>query len=118
FAALLASGWKGQDGVRCLFAGDAADSLVSELRTRKANVWSVFGTPRTGLVAFAREHTDARATGELGKPLAHVQVRVLEASGALAPILVNGAFEVSAYGLPAVTESERARWRTDGTLER
>ncbi|MGQ0507504.1 MAG: amino acid adenylation domain-containing protein, partial [Myxococcaceae bacterium] len=118
FSSLVGSAWKGQEGLRAVFLGNAADSMVAELRARKAAVWSVSGTASTGLIAFAREHTDNLHTGDLGKPLANVSVRVVETHGGLAPVLVPGAFELSAYGMPLVHTGERARWRSDGTLQR
>ncbi len=118
FAHVTASGFSPADGLRAVFVGEAAPSLVEELRKRKADVWSLSGSPQTGLVAFARHHSEQSGAGELGKPLSNVRARVLEGSGEPSPILVPGALEVAAFGLPPVKSEGRARWRTDGTLER
>ncbi len=116
FALLVASTWKGQEGLRAVFAGEPAASLVTELKARKARIFSLWGSAETALVAFSRELVEG-AGGALGQPLPNVHVQVLEATGGPSPIGVPGALEVSAYGLPAVRLAGKARWRGDGTLE-
>ncbi|MCG6924074.1 MAG: amino acid adenylation domain-containing protein [Acidobacteria bacterium] len=89
-----------------------ARATATELRTRVAGLWNVWGPTATGMWSVVQ----AVETGEdasLGSRLPGVTARVLEETGAPAGLGVPGKLTLDSDGGSGV----RARWRGDGRLE-
>ncbi len=123
-------------------AGEAMDTAVAERWSAGRTLVNAYGpTEATVCATFAPCRRDGRAPS-IGRPFANVTVHVLEPAGIPAPVGVPGELYVGGAGVsrgyldrPALTAErfvpdpfgapgarlyrtgDRARWRSDGTLE-
>ncbi|MEY2460307.1 MAG: hypothetical protein QOG30_2137, partial [Acidimicrobiaceae bacterium] len=142
---LLEAGWQPGD-ITSLWIGEVLNPpLAAKLLATSRAVWNRYGpTETTDAVAFHRLAPDDVAAGvvPIGHPLAGQVLRVVEASGQLAGIGIEGDLLIGGLGVsrgyrgrPDLTEAafitvqteqgatrmyrsgDRCRWRSDGTLE-
>jgi non-ribosomal peptide synthetase component F len=106
------------------FGGMPGQTVCSELGARTAAAWSAHGSA-DGLWTTLHRLTEKGASGAVGRPLGHVDLRIVDAQDHEVPIGVVGELLVGT-GPAGVGErparewmrtGERARWRADGEVE-
>jgi amino acid adenylation domain-containing protein len=142
WAMLLASGWTPPATMRLLCGGEALPRTVADaLLASGAELWNLYGPTETTIwSAVARVSACGRVP--LGEPIANTTLYVLDSAGSPAPLGVPGELHIGGTGVargylgrPALTAErfvpdpfgaagsrlyrtgDRARRRTDGTLE-
>ncbi|MCQ4163606.1 non-ribosomal peptide synthetase [Tahibacter harae] len=104
---LLAADWQGEAELTVLCGGEALDrALADQLLPRVAALWNMYGpTEATVWASCARVGAGAQPV-RIGAPLAHAQLHVLNAHGALQPL---GAVGEIAIGGAAVARGYLGR---------
>jgi non-ribosomal peptide synthetase component F len=138
WADLLVASARPWPRLKAICVGDLpAAATRAELVSRTAGAWIAHGFPEAGVWATLGRLSDSQPAGFLGRPLRHVPVRILESGFGEAPLGVAGELHIGVggdfwadgetsgargEGAPIHDGSwyrtgERARWRSDGTLE-
>jgi acyl-CoA synthetase (AMP-forming)/AMP-acid ligase II len=117
-----------------------SDGTASALLSRTAGAWLAHGFPEAGIWSTLGRLRDSQPAALLGRPLRHVAVKILESGSGEAPVGIAGDLHVGVEVVPRADAEasdaedgvsprvqmsdafwfrtgERARWRTDGTLE-
>ncbi|MEP6619266.1 MAG: amino acid adenylation domain-containing protein [bacterium] len=146
---LIEAGWQGHPGLIALCGGEAMQgSLAAALLARGLVLWNLYGPTEATIWATmhrvsAADVSDGAATMPIGRPMANVQVYVLDAAGQLVPSSIPGELFIAGDGIaqgyharPELSAErfvadpfsahadarmyrtgDRARWRNDGVLE-
>jgi amino acid adenylation domain-containing protein len=141
---LLEAGWTGGRGFKALVGGEALPKdLAEQLNAGGAELWNMYGPTETTVWSTCARVTDTSRGISIGKPIANTTVYVLDAHRNLCPIGVPGELCIGGAGVtlgywnrPELTAErfipdpfrtapgatlyrtgDRARWRSDGTLE-
>jgi len=141
---LLEAGWTGGKDFKALVGGEALPKDVAEqLIARGVELWNMYGPTETTVWSTCARITDTANGIRIGKPIANTTAYVLDAHQNLCPIGVAGELCLGGAGVtlgywrrPELTAErfiadpfsttpgatlyrtgDRARWRSDGTLE-
>src|SRR6267143_3266902 len=141
---LLEAGWKGGPPFKALVGGEALPKdLADQLIARGVELWNLYGPTETTVWSTCARITDTSNGITIGKPIANTTVYILDAQSNLCPIGVPGELCIGGVGVtlgylnrPELTAErfipdpfsatvgatlyrtgDRARWRSDGTLE-
>jgi amino acid adenylation domain-containing protein len=143
---LLEAGWRGRPGrapFKVLVGGEALPALLADqLVATGAEVWNMYGPTETTVWSTCARITGSANGITVGRPIANTVVRILDSRNDLCPIGVAGelciggtgvalgywnrpeltaekfvADPFSPAGAPLYRSGDRARWRSDGTLE-
>ncbi|MEU4097599.1 amino acid adenylation domain-containing protein [Streptomyces sp. NPDC026673] len=136
---LLAADWPGHPEMRVLTGGEVLDpQLASELLGRVGQVWNSYGPTETTVTATVHRVAATDDPVPIGRPVAGARCYVVDPLGRLVPPGVVGELWVAGSGVargyrklastaftadPFVPgercyrTGDRARWRSDGTLE-
>ncbi|HEY0410521.1 MAG TPA: condensation domain-containing protein, partial [Candidatus Dormibacteraeota bacterium] len=97
---LIAAGWNGGDGLRCLCTGEALPrDLAGELLERGAEVWNMYGPTET-TVWSSHWRLEGRADPVLiGEPLANTQLHILDELLQPVPVGVLGELYIGGHGV-------------------
>ena len=141
---LIEAGWRGRPDLRALTGGEALPpELADMLLDRVGEVWNMYGPTETTVWSTAGRVRHGESI-TIGRPIANTRVYVLGAERQLMPIGMAGELWIGGRGVafgyhdrPELTAErfvadpfdrggvsarmyrtgDRARWRTDGTLE-
>ncbi len=141
---LLDSGWRGATPFKALVGGEAfPPDLAEQLLATGSEVWNMYGPTETTVWSTCARITDAANGITIGTPIDNTSVYILDQRAQLCPIGVAGELYIGGDGVthgywnrPELTEErfvsdrfsetagarlyrtgDRARWRSDGTLE-
>ena len=140
---LLEAGWQAPRGFKALVGGEALPKdLADQLLGCGVELWNLYGPTETTVWSTCARITDTANGIPIGKPIANTTVYVLDAYQNLCPIGVPGELCIGGAGVtlgywkrPELTAErfiadpysapggrlyrtgDRARWRSDGTLE-
>ena len=97
--ALVDFGWQGDPGLRALSGGDVMDAdLAAALLSRCREVWNLYGPTETTIYSTGTRVERADRI-DVGTPLDHTQVFVLDEARELVPIGVVGELYIAGAGL-------------------
>jgi non-ribosomal peptide synthetase component F len=119
WSALLQAGWSPPPGFKMLCSRGALSSAVAQqLLQHSAELWTLYGSPETGIWS-ALHHVEPRQnTGLIGMPIAGWSLRVTDRKGRTAEVGATGALQlIDAGGVAAPGTGDLARIRADGQLE-
>jgi acyl-coenzyme A synthetase/AMP-(fatty) acid ligase len=140
---LIAAGWLNRRPFKALIGGEALPKdLAEELIGRGVDLWNMYGPTETTVWSTCARIRDTLAGITIGKPIANTRVLILDDYGGICPIGVPGELCISGAGVslgywkrPENTAElfvadpfcgdggtlyrtgDRARWRSDGTIE-
>jgi amino acid adenylation domain-containing protein len=140
---LIAAGWRNRRPFKALIGGEALPKdLADELIGRGVELWNMYGPTETTVWSTCALIRDTKAGITIGRPIANTRVFILDDHGGLCPIGVPGELCISGAGVslgywkrPENTAErfvadpfagdggtlyrtgDRARWRSDGTIE-
>jgi amino acid adenylation domain-containing protein len=141
---LIEAGWKGGKDFKALVGGEALPrDLAEQLLARGVELWNLYGPTETTVWSTCARITDTSHGISIGKPIANTRVYILDAHNNPCPIGIPGELCIGGDGVtlgywrrPELTAErfipdpfsatpgatlyrtgDRARWRTDGTLE-
>ncbi len=140
---LLESGWQGEAGLKALCGGEALPrDLADPLLDRVGELWNVYGPTETTIWSSCERVRTERGPVSIGRPIANTTMYVLDGSGNLVPVGVEGELHIGGVGLargywnrPELTAErfiedrvsggrgrlyktgDQARWLADGRLE-
>jgi len=97
---LIDSGWRGNRLLRALCGGEALPrKLANEILARVSRLWNMYGPTETTIWSTLEEVTTGDAAISIGRPIANTQVRILDGSGAMAPIGTVGEICIGGRGV-------------------
>ena len=100
---LLESGWAGSPRLTALCGGEVMPAALGRrLREACRAVWNIYGPTETTVWSTVHEVTDAsleRAHVPVGRPIPGMVYRVVDATGALAPVGVPGELLIGGVGV-------------------
>jgi len=141
---LLEAGWTSSNPFKGLVGGEAMPKdLADQLIARGVELWNMYGPTETTVWSTCARISDTTNGITIGTPIANTIVRILDAQRNLCPIGVPGELCIGGDGvalgywnrpeltadrfipdpfsiIPGATlyrTGDRARWRSDGTLE-
>jgi len=141
---LLEAGWNGGKDFKALVGGEALPKdLADQLIASGVKLWNMYGPTETTVWSTCARITDTSNGITIGRPIANTTVYILDAQKNLCPIGVPGELCIGGDGValgywnrpdlsaerfipdpfstsPGATlyrTGDRARWRSDGTLE-
>jgi thioesterase domain-containing protein/acyl carrier protein len=115
----LAGGWQCTSDAQLVCAGPLPRKLANELLSRSSWVWRLSNSDKLGVVAFLARVEPGDGPIPLGKPLAGVEVHVLDARGQPSPIGLPGELCLRKIGdgEPCRRTGQAVRWRSNGQIE-
>jgi amino acid adenylation domain-containing protein len=141
---LLEADWKGGQDFKALVGGEAMPKdIADQLLANGVELWNMYGPTETTVWSTCARITDTSNGITIGKPIANTTAYILDAQKNLCPIGVPGEMYIGGAGVtlgywnrPELTAErfiadpfsttpgatlyrtgDRARWRSDGTLE-
>jgi amino acid adenylation domain-containing protein len=141
---LIEYGWQGHPGLTILCGGETlSPGLAGALLERAARVWNVYGPTETTVWSTAFRVEPTQGPVPIGRPIANIEVYVLDRQGEPVPIGVPGELYIGGSGVargyfrrPELTRErflayplggrpdvriyrtgDRVRFRSDGNLE-
>lgn len=141
---LLDAGWRGSAHFKALVGGEAfPPDLADQLLATGVEVWNMYGPTETTVWSTCARITDTANGITIGTPIGNTTIRILDARTHLCPVGVAGELYIGGEGVtlgywnrPELTSErfiadpfsttsgarlyrtgDRARWRSDGTLE-
>jgi amino acid adenylation domain-containing protein len=141
---LIEAGWRPRNNFKALVGGEAMPKdIANQLIACGVELWNMYGPTETTVWSTCARITDTANGITIGKPIANTTVYILDAHKSLCPIGVPGELCIGGDGValgywnrPELTAErfipdpfsstpwatlyrtgDRARWRSDGTLE-
>lgn len=141
---LLEAGWTPRNAFKVLVGGEPLPKdLADQLLARGVELWNLYGPTETTIWSTCARIADTANGITIGKPIANTTIRILDSQNNLCPIGVPGELCIGGDGVslgywnrPELTAArfiadpfgassgaklyrtgDRARWRSDGTLE-
>lgn len=97
---LMDAGWAGQAGLRLLSGGETLHAdVATELFSRGDELWNLYGPTETTVWASCSRIMDPHSPITIGRPLPHLQFRVLDREGAPAPMGAPGELYIGGSGV-------------------
>ena len=90
---LLAAGWEGSNQLKILCGGEAVPKdLISELITRAASVWNMYGPTETTIWSTCYHLTDPEGPILIGRPIGNTSIYILDKQ--MQPVPIGAAGEI------------------------
>ena len=100
FRLLLEAGWPGKPDLKVLCGGEALPrDLATALAHRVGELWNMYGPTETTVWSTCSRIRDAAGAITIGRPIENTRVYVVEASGQIAPIGVQGELCIGGEGV-------------------
>ncbi|WP_343746119.1 amino acid adenylation domain-containing protein [Chitinophaga sp.] len=97
---LLASGWKGREGLLAISGGEAmSEGLVQQLLKLTGRLWNMYGPTETTIFSTILEVNSPEQANLIGRPIANTQLYILDACQQLLPIGVPGELCIAGDGV-------------------
>ena len=113
---LIASGWEGGPSFEAIAIGPTNGSLARDVYARTGIGWSAYMPSNAPVVVAAHRFAAEDEGWLLGAPIGCVQLRIVDASGQLAPIGVHGELVIELPGGTPSRTGDRVRWLANGEL--
>ncbi len=97
---LLEAEWAGNRHLKILTGGEAISrDLASQLLTKSASVWNMYGPTETTIWSTVEQLTDAQPQITIGRPIANTEIYILDAQLQPVPIGITGNLYIGGVGL-------------------